>query len=376
MNIVYLDNAATTKPDADIVSNAVRLTEEIFFNPSALYRGGMAAKKMIAEAREKIERLYFGKKVIFTSCGSESDNTAIFSFAKRGNIVTTKAEHSAVYNCCNALKQKGFDVRFASLEYGGAVNVDDLTSLVDENTTLVSVVHVVNETGAINDIEAIAAAVKKINDKVIFHSDGVQAFGKISSKLKNVDLYSVSAHKIGGLKGTGALIYNEKLRFQPYVFGGGQEEGLRSGTENVLGIKVFADCAEKYNDNLSEYFDRACECKKAFINALDGKYFKMISPENASPYVVSFSAVGLRGQVVQAMADDEGYIIGTGSACSSKNPHSRIISSFENDKNVLDGVLRVSFSPETKCEDVVSAAKTLNAIAEKLNYKIAPKRRA
>ena len=344
MSNVYLDNAATTAPIKSILEKAVKEYEEVFYNPSALYRGGRLASKEISDAREKLESLFYGKKVMFTSCGTEADNTAIFSFAKRGNVVTTMGEHSAVYKCFELLKQKGVDVRYAKLNYGGAVDEADLLSKVDENTSLISVVHVNNETGAINDVNALAAKVRAINPKAVSHSDGVQAFGKIKCNLDNVDLYSTSAHKIGALKGTGALFYNEKLHIQPYIIGGGQESGLRSGTENVLGIKVFADCIGYCYENIDENYEKAAALKKAFVDELDKSLFRIISGDNASPYVISFSAVGLRGQVVQSIMDDEGVIIGTGSACSSKSPHSRILSAFEKDKKVLDGALRVSFS--------------------------------
>ncbi len=370
MDYVYLDNAATTKPDEEILRSALEETKELYFNPSALYKGGMAAKKLIEKARCDISSLFGGKKVIFTSCGSESDNTAIFSFYKRGNAVFGEGEHSAVFNCCNLLKQKGCDVRLAKLRYGGAVDVDDLLSKIDEKTTFVSVGHVNNETGAVNDIDEIAAAVRRKAPDAIFHSDGVQGFGKIPASLKNVDLYSVSAHKINGLKGTGALIFNERLLFSPLILGGGQEFGLRSGTENVLGIRVFAECAKKKYDKINENYERVSALRADFIDGLDKSLFRIISPENCSPYIVSFSAVGLRGQVVQAMADDEGVIIGTGSACSSKKPHSRIISAFEKNGKVLDGMLRAGFSPETTAEDILKAVKVLNAVTARLSGKI------
>ena len=367
---IYLDNAATTAPIKSVLEKAVKEYEEVFYNPSALYRGGRLAESKVSTARKMLESLFYGKKAIFTSCGTEADNTAIFSFVKRGNVVTTAGEHSAVYKCFELLKQKGFDVRYAKLNYGGGVDESDLLSKVDENTSFVSVVHVNNETGAINDVNALSEKVKEINQKAVFHSDGVQAFGKIKCDIESVDLYSVSAHKIGALKGTGCLFYNEKLHVKPYIIGGGQESGLRSGTENVLGITVFAECARNYYDGMTENYKKAVALKKTFVDGLDKSLFKVVSDESASPYVISFSAVGLRGQVVQSIMDDEGVIIGTGSACSSKSPHSRILSAFEKDKRVLDGALRVSFSPFTTFEEVEICVKTLNNKVLELSKKI------
>ena len=370
MKKIYLDNAATTPPDKDILARAVAETEECYYNPSALYGGGLRAKKALDIARQTILKRFPGKKLIFTSCGTEADDTAVFSFAKRGNVVTTSGEHSAVFKCFEALKQKGFDVRYAKLKYGGGVDEDDLLSKIDENTSFISVVHVNNETGAINDINTLAKKAKEKNPRVIFHSDGVQAFGKIAADVKNVDLYSASAHKINGLKGTGCLLYGSELHFSPYIYGGGQEEGLRSGTENMLGISVFAACAEKHFSFILKNAENVSKLKYAFIDGLDKELFRIISREDSSPYIVSFSAIGLRGEVMQTLLDGDGVIVGTGSACSSRSPHSRILSAFERDKKVLDGALRVSFSPSSTMEEVVFAAKKLNEHAAKLKNKI------
>ncbi len=370
MDKIYLDNAATTKQNKLILDKAVNELEESFFNPSALYSGGLKAKKVLEMSREYLESLFFSKKVIFTSCGTEADNTAIFSFGLHGNIVTTMGEHSAVYESFQYLKQKGVEVRFSKLKFGGAVDEEDLLSKIDENTSFVSVVHVNNETGAINDINHLAKKVKEKNPKVIFHSDGVQAFGKIFSDIEAVDLYSVSAHKICGLKGTGALFYNSKLHIKPYVIGGGQEGGLRSGTENVLGIKIFADCTKFAKDNVDKHYQNAVACKKALLDNIDTNYLKVISTEDGSPYIVTLSCYSLRGAVMQSIMDDEGYYIGTGSACSSKAPHSRVISSFSRDKKLLDGVIRISFAFDTKVEDILNFSKALNVNVKKLNGKI------
>ena len=365
MELIYLDNGATTKPIDDIFRRNAEYYFENFYNPSANYESARDVKKQLDKKRAYLEGLFKGKKLLFTSCGTEADNTAIFSFGKRGNVVTTLGEHSAVYKCFEKLRSDGMDVRYAKLKFGGAVDVDDLLSRIDDKTTFVSVVHVNNETGAVNDVNAIAKLIKAKNPKIIFHSDGVQAFGKIKSSLENVDLYSVSAHKIGGLKGVGGLFFRNDLHVKPLILGGGQESGLRSGTENVLGVNVFADCAEYYYKRIDQNFDRVKLLKQRFLSLIDDGPYKIISPVDGSPYIVSISAVGLKGQVLQSVLADSGVIVGTGSACSSKSPFSRIISSFERDKKVLDGVLRISFCPETTAEEVDAAAKILN---EKTKY--------
>ncbi|MBP5177652.1 MAG: aminotransferase class V-fold PLP-dependent enzyme [Clostridia bacterium] len=370
MDRVDLDNAATTAPIKDLLYAAVKDYEDCYYNPSAQYKGGRIAAAKTDAARRDLIRLLPSKKVLFTSGGTEADNTALFSFCKHGNVVTTMGEHAAVFKCAEFLKQKGHDVRYAKLTAGGKVDEDDLLSKVDENTSLVSVVHVNNETGAINDVNGLAKKVKAINPKAVFFSDGVQAFCKIKSDLSFVDLYSVSAHKIGALKGVGCLFYNEKLHFQPFIFGGGQENGLRGGTENVLGIDVFSRCATLCYDNIDRSLKNVGLLKEAFLAGLNKDLFKVISPGDASPYIVSFSAVGLKGQVVQSMMDEAGVVIGTGSACSSKAPHSRVISAFETDKRVLSGALRVSFSPYTTFEDVKTCVELLNIKTSELHKKI------
>ena len=241
-------------------------------------------------------------------------------------------------------------------------------SKVDSNTVFVSVVHVNNETGAINDVNNIAKLLKQKNPKLIFHSDGVQAFGKIPVKLSSfIDLYSVSAHKIGGLKGVGALFKNRKIKnLKPLIYGGGQEAGLRSGTENVYGISVFAEATIERYSNIIKNYEYVSTLKKLFLNKLDKDVFKVISSDNSSPYVVSVSAVGLRGEVLQHMLEEDEIIIGTGSACSSKNPHSRVLKEAGYSSAVLDGVIRISFSPTNTVKDVEFDVSKINEKAQKL----------
>lgn len=366
--MIYFDNAATTKPDEDCLKRAEKYLYNDFYNPSALYAEGYninlelrAARKNILSAVADAERF----ELVFTSCGTEADNTAVFSGGRRGNVVTTAGEHSAVFSAVNELKQRGVEVRLANLNPDGSVNTEYLLSLVDGKTSLVSVIHVNNETGAVNDIAKIAAAVKAKNAYTLFHSDGVQAFGKIPFKLtNNIDMYSVSAHKIGGIKGCGALIKRKNLVIKPYIYGGGQEKGLRSGTENVFGIKVFEGAAVKKYANIKENFNKVSKIKAAFLGGLGGGLFKVISGENSSPYIVCVAAEGVRGETVLHEANDKGLIIGTGSACSSneKKRFSRTILACGVGENLADGVLRISFSPENSEEEALTAAKLLNEI--------------
>ncbi|MDE7257100.1 MAG: aminotransferase class V-fold PLP-dependent enzyme, partial [Clostridia bacterium] len=299
--MIYLDNAATTKPDGGCLERAEQYLMQKYYNPSALYAEGYALHKELVKTRSGILNLFANDKdfnIIFTSCGTEADNMAVFGGSRRGNVVTTMGEHSAVISAVNELKERGLEVRFASLNPDGSVNVQNLVRLIDDKTSLVSVIHVNNETGAVNDVNAIAAAVKKINNRTLFHSDGVQAFGKIPYRLgSDIDFYSISAHKIGGLKGTGALIKRKNRSVKPLIYGGGQEDGLRSGTENVFGIKMLEFAAQKRYSGIEKNYSYVGKLNALLKERLDKDLFKIISGANASPYILCVAAKGVRGEI-------------------------------------------------------------------------------
>lgn len=368
--MIYLDNAATTRPDGECLKKAEKYLYDSFFNPSALYREGYNIQLELREAKKNILSLIAQSAnfdLIFTSGGTEADNHALFGGGRRGNVVTTLGEHSAVFSAVNELKQRGIEVRFASLNADGSVNLDSLLSLIDEKTSFVSVIHVSNETGAINDIDKIAQAVKAKNAHTLFHADGVQAFGKLDYKLtKNIDLYSVSAHKIGGIKGCGALYKRKNLIIKPHIFGGGQEQGQRSGTENVFAIKNFEFAALKRFAEIKSNFAKLRSLNDKMWKSLDKSLFTRISPEDNSPYILTVGVEGVRGETIMHEADDRGVIIGTGSACASneKKRYSRVILACGIKEELADGILRISFSPENTAEDIENAAKILNEIVK------------
>ncbi len=372
-----MDNAATTKPSAQAFDRARRYVEEKFYNPSALYKEGFALQSELKKVRSVLlskvaDESFF--ELVFTSCGTEADNQAIFSFARRGNAVTTEGEHSAVLAPFQELKTRGvIQPRFAPLNKDGGVDVAELLKLIDEKTSFVSVMHVNNEIGAINDVNGIAKQVKAKNPRIIFHVDGVQAYGKIPFRMgKEIDLYSISAHKLGGLKGVGGLIKRKTLSLPPFVIGGGQESGRRSGTENTFGIMQFCYAAEEKFTSLREDYERLTAYRELLWERLDKEIFLRLSSPSGTPYILSVSAVGLRGEVLLHMADDKGLMIGTGSACSSnaKTRYSKVILACGYDEKVADGVLRVSFSSQTTEEEVVRAGEILNEIARDLKKRM------
>ena len=305
--------------------------------------------------------------IVMTSCGTEADNQAIFCGGRRGNIVTTMGEHAAVYAAAQEAGRRGTEARFAPLNPDGSADADALLELVDDKTSLVSVIHVNNETGAINDINAIAERVKAKNPRALFHSDGVQAFGKLPFRLgRNIDMYSVSAHKIGGLKGTGALIKRKKLVLQPYIWGGGQESGLRSGTENVFGIAAFRAAARtRYlGGGIEKNYSVVRNVQSRLWELLDKQLFERISPDNGSPYILTVAARGVRGETILHMCDDRGLIIGTGSACSSNaaKKYSRVMQACGLGRELIDGVLRLSFNIHNTADEAERAAEILNDV--------------
>lgn len=370
--MIYLDNAATTKPSLSALEKADKFNKDLFFNPSALYREGLLSSKEIKLAKENVLR-YLGLsvdkyEVIFTSCGSESDNAAILNCGKKSAYLTDKGEHAAVYKSFLELKNKGNTVVFIDLNKNGSINEDLLYDYVRHNNIeFVSIMHVNNETGAINDINNIAKKIKAINPKIIFHSDGVQAFGKLQSRLSDsIDLYSISAHKVNALKGVGALIKKKSVNISPIIFGGGQENGFRSGTENLFGIKVFDYACKEHFDNIKDNYTKVTLLNQHVRENIDKGLFEIISDENCSPYILSISAKGLRGEVVMHTLETEGIIVGNGSACSSKNRYSRVIEACGYKNEVLDGVIRISFSPENTIDEIKVATNKLNKIAFKL----------
>ncbi len=364
LNKIYLDNASTSKPDEKALRTATDYYLNNFYNPSSLYKEGVNISLFLEKIREKISS-FFGNEyeVIFTSCGTESDNTVLDAYSKRGNLVITAGEHSAVYEKAKKLKEKGCDVRIAKLQKNGAVNEEHLFSLIDDNTKLVSVIHINNETGAVNNVDNLAKKCKEINKEIVFHTDGVQSFLKTDTHFKFVDLFSLSGHKIGAIKGVGALIKRKNLFLAPLILGGGQEKGRRSGTENVFGL-VDLYYAIENKEEIEENYKKVTMLKNVFLNGLSDK-FSLISDEKCSPYVVCFSAVGLKSEIILHLMEDEGVLIGTGSACS-KNSDSRVLKECGYSLDYLHGALRVSFSPDNTVEEAELARNKLNDCVEKL----------
>lgn len=362
----YFDNCATTRVDDDIAELIVRFHTTDYFNPSARSTYSLQIANEITAAREKIAKSLNagGGEIFFTSGGTEADNLAIFGSlrAKRGNVVVTASEHAAVYNAVSELSNRGYEVRYARVLSDGHIDKDDFVSKVDGETLLACFMHVNNETGAINDVRLINTLVKARNPKTVTFSDGVQAVGKIPVNLRHlgVDLYSFAGHKIHCSKGIGALYVRDGFRLAPTVFGGGQEKGIRSGTEYVGGIAALSVAVERAVANVERNAETFTRYKQIIRDGLSGiTSWRENCPRDSSPAIMSLAFADIRGEVLLRMLESDGIVIGTGSACSSKKKQSRIAKAIGLDDNYAEGIVRISFSKYNTEEEVRLLAEKL-----------------
>ena len=365
--IRYLDNCATTKVDDDVLEILRKYHTESYFNPSARSTFSLQVANDIASARERIAKALgaaSSNEIIFTSGGTEANNLAILGSirAKRGNVVLTAAEHSAVYNTATELANRGFELRIAKVQLDGHIDIDDFFSKIDSDTVLACFMHVNNETGAVNDVCKINHFVKQINPKTVTFSDGIQAVGKIPVNLRylGVDFYSFAGHKIHCTKGIGALYVKSGAKLSPTVFGGGQERGFRSGTEYVGGIVSLAHSVEKATTSVEENAAKFEEYKQIIRQVLkDVPRCHEICDQFASPAITSWTFGGIRGEVLLHMLEKYDIIVGTGSACSSKNKQSRVAMALGLDPDQSAGLLRIGFSKYNTADDVAFLAEKL-----------------
>jgi len=356
--LIYLDNAATTRPAKVLESLMVDYRKDAWYNPSALYKGSADVSAKMEKVRKTLLDAVGGydRQVIFTASGTESNNMAVLSAVSprnAGHFIFSAFEHASVHQCAMKLKESGHEVTFVPPSENGVVEAKDVVSAMRANTCLVSVMHVNNETGALSDIDDIAAKVKATKKDVHFHADGVQAFLKVPYRLSEaVDSYSISAHKVGGLKGTGALIIASGAKLRPLVLGGGQEKGMRAGTENTFGIAAFGRAVEAFDADDTHIFklhDRLVKdlskLEKVTINSPldDGRF---------SPFIVSASVVGVRAETLLHALEAQGICIGVGSACSSKSRTRRIPEALGLSPEQSESAIRISFSHENTERDV------------------------
>lgn len=374
MQEVYLDNSATTKPLTEVIDYVSKTLTNNYGNPSSLHNKGLAAEKIIKEARNLIAAYLKTdpEEIYFTSGGTEANNLAIrgvcHNYSNRGkHIITTEVEHPSVKETFLALEQEGFEVTFLKTDQQGYISIDKLSQTIREDTILVSIIHINNELGTIHPISKIAEIIKKSNLKTFFHVDTVQSFGKVVLLPDDwgIDLLTISAHKIHGPKGIGALYVKKGINLKAQILGGGQENGLRSGTENIPGIAGFIPALKKLPEYTVEkpYDLTTNKLKKYFIEKIAKKCptAHINSPREGAPHIVSISFPGARGEVLVHSLENEGIFVSTGSACHSKSHEkSHVLRAIKLPQEVIDGTIRISFSRYNTREEIDYAISKIN----------------
>lgn len=369
---IYFDNAATTKVADCAITAALNTMQKNFGNPSSLHKKGTEAKNIIEEARQTISDLLGCKpsEIYFTSGASESNTIAILGTLlpkprKANKIITSSIEHKSVLNCFKTAESLGYVVQYIKPK-NNQISAEELKEIVDSSTALVSIMHVNNETGSINDIKELADAVKLKNKKTLFHCDACQSMGKLSIFLPklNIDMLSFSGHKLHAPKGIGGLYLKKGVK-ACLVCDGTQESGVRMGTENVSGIAALgAVCRKLNNKKIEENLQKVSKLKNKLVDSLITEFKDNVtinSPGDASPYILNFSVLRLPAQVLQNCLQDYGIFVSTGSACS-KNATSYVLKEFGFSNEIINSALRVSFCSENTVEEVERFVKVLKDV--------------
>lgn len=379
VGMVYLDNSATTRTDPEVIRVMADVMEKVYGNPSSLHGIGDKAHRLIGEAREAVARTLGvqPREIVFTSGGTESNNLAIKGvaeqFRNRGrHLITTEVEHPSVYQAFRQLEERGWRVTYLPVDRLGRVSEEDVEKALTEDTVLVSVMHVNNEVGTIQPVEAIGRVLRS-KPKVIFHVDAVQAFGKLELDPVRwgVDLLSISGHKFHGPKGVGALYIREGLRLTPLLAGGGQEGGLRSGTENVPGIAGLAKAAilaQQRRETVRQWQRWKEELIQAVTSRLEGVVVNGdTTTEGGAPHILSLSFPGLKSEVIVHALEQEKVFVSSKSACSSKKETpSRVLTAMGLDDRTAIGSIRISMGYDTVESDIRQCAQALIRVIPEL----------
>ena len=365
-NELYLDNSATTKVSDTVAEKVYKMMLENYGNPSSLHSKGLQAQHSVEDARNTLANALgvTSSEIYFTSGGTEANNLAVIGTAlckrKTGNkIVTSAIEHSSIMDSCKYLETLGFEVVYLPVEKNGAVSVESLENAIDENTILVSLMYVNNETGAIQPVEKIPRIIKRKSSPAVFHIDAVQAFGKLpfkNTKLK-ADMISVTAHKIYGPKGVGALYVKKGVRITPRQFGGEQQSKIRPGTESAPLIVGFGQAVKEIDYTKNNDIKEINNYLRERLKELDGVVIN--SPDNALEYILNFSVVGIRSETMLHFLADRNIYVSSGSACSKGKP-SYVLTAMGLDKRLADSAIRVSFSNSNTRVDIDEFVEAVN----------------
>lgn len=375
-SMIYLDNSATTKPDASVLHSYQQVAEKYFGNPSSIHQLGAEVDQLQMKAREQAAELLNiqPSEVIFTSGGTEGNNLALkgiaLQFQSRGkHIVTTEVEHASVYETCKALENLGFEITYLPVNEQGVVRVEDVEAAIGPETILVSIMQVNNEIGAVQPIEEIGKKLAQY-PKLFFHVDAVQGLGKVPLSLleASIDLCTFSGHKIHGLKGTGLLYVKQGTSLFPLFHGGGQEQSFRSGTENVAGNVSFVRALRLIQEKVSnkrELLQNLKEQLRSKLSALEGVYVN--SPADGAPHILNASVPGLKPEVVIHALYDKGAIISTQSACSSKRADkSRVLEACGLTESRVTSGLRMSLSYDTTEKEIQDFVALFTTVVQNL----------
>ena len=373
---IYLDNSATTRCYQEVCEIMVKTMREDYGNPSSMHMKGVESEKYIKEASSSIAKTLKvnEKEIYFTSGGTESDNWALIGTAlanqrKGKHIITTAIEHPAVSAPCEFLEKQGFTVTKLGVDSQGRISLEELGQAITPETILVSVMYVNNEIGTVQPIAEIGNLIKRKNPGTYFHVDAIQAYGKyrIFPKKMKVDMLSVSGHKIHGPKGIGFLYIDEKVKIFPYIYGGGQQKGMRSGTDAVPQAAGLGIAAEKIYGNLEENVNHMRKLRDYFteeLQKIDQVVVHGADGEECAPHIVSVAFVGVRSEVLLHTLEDREIYVSAGSACSThKRSGSPTLTAIDLPKNQMESTVRFSFCEDTTREEL---EKTLEVLREVL----------
>ena len=377
--MIYLDNSATTQPFDRVAEAMCRAMKDSFYNPSSLYAPAMDVEMAVQAARGRIAQTLGSRnlRVIYTSGGTESNNTALTGVlprdGKKVHLITTAMEHASILSCMERLEEMGHRVTYLPVDAAGRVDVQTLSDAVCEDTALVSIMQVNNETGAVQDLAALSAAIRAKNPRTLFHVDGVQGYMRLPVHMPRmgIDMYSLSGHKIHASKGIGALVMADRVKLRPLLVGGGQQNDIRPGTENVPGILGLDAAVSVFETEGNAYAFHMRACKAALLDALsgllDGWHVNGPAPEDAAPHILNLSLDGVRGEVVLHTLEESGIYVATGSACSAKkHTASHALLAHGLTKEQALSSIRISLSPMTAAEDMAPAAEALAQAVKRL----------
>ena len=370
----YLDNSATTRCFDEVVRLMHQIMCEDYGNPSSMHHKGVVAEQYVRNARETLARLLKvnEKEILFTSGGTEADNIALIGTAmanhRRGrHLITTRIEHPAVLQPMAYLENQGFQVTYLPVDREGRISLTDLERAIRPDTILVSIMHTNNEIGSVEPIAEAGALIKRVNPQTLFHVDAVQGFGKfrIYPAKMQVDMLSVSGHKIHGPKGIGFLYIREGAKVNPITYGGGQQKGMRSGTENVPGIAGLARAAELDYADLDQDMERMYGLREMLIqgvSSIEDVRVNGCPGREGAAHIVSLSVRGVRSQVLLQALEEQGIYVSAGSACSSNKPQtSATLKAIGLERDFLESTIRFSFSVFTTEEEI---QYTIQALCE------------